>query len=151
MPAPILIAYDGSDFAKAAVREAARFLDGSREAIVLTVFEPFTSIPFFGAAGVPVEQETAQEILDALRAGAERIAAEGCRLARESGLAAEPSVVEGVPVWNAIVSAAEAHDADLVVIGSRGLSGLKHVVLGSVAAAVAQHSRRSVLICHLRG
>jgi nucleotide-binding universal stress UspA family protein len=41
-----------------------------------------------------------------------------------------------------------AYDAGLVVIGSRGLSGIKHVVLGSVAAAVAQHSKRAIFIAH---
>ncbi|MBN9622348.1 MAG: universal stress protein [Actinobacteria bacterium] len=147
---PILIAYDGSDFAKAAVREAADLFRGIRKAVVVTVFEPFASIPFFGAAGLPVEQKTAEELLHALRAGAERTAAEGCELARDGGLDAEPAVLEGTPVWEGIVNAAEEHDADLLVIGSRGLSGIKHVVLGSVAAAVAQHSRRSVLICHQR-
>ncbi len=44
---------------------------------------------------------------------------------------------------------AEEHgNADPIVIGSRGLSGLKHAVLGSVAAAVAQHSGRTVFIAH---
>ena len=36
----------------------------------------------------------------------------------------------------------------MIVIGSRGRTGLPKVLLGSVAAAVAQHSRRSVLIVH---
>lgn len=150
MTKPILLAYDGSDFAKAAVREAAGLLDGGRRAVVLTVYEPFVSIPFFGAGGVPVEQETAEELIHALRAGAERTVTEGTELAREEGLDAEPMLVEGAPAWERIVATGEERDVDLIVIGSRGLSGLKHVALGSVAAAVAQHSRRSVLICHLR-
>ncbi len=54
-----------------------------------------------------------------------------------------------MPVWERIVWVGEERDADLIVIGSRGLSGLKHAALDSVAAAVSQHSRRSVLICHL--
>ena len=51
-------------------------------------------------------------------------------------------------MWSAIVEAAEEHDAALIAIGSRGLSGVKHVVLGSVSGAVAHHSHRSVLIVH---
>jgi nucleotide-binding universal stress UspA family protein len=51
-------------------------------------------------------------------------------------------------VWSAIVEAAEENDAALIAIGSRGLSGVKHVLLGSVSGAVAQHSHRSVLIVH---
>lgn len=147
---PVLIAYDGSDFAKAAVAEAGEQLDNGRSALVLTVYEPLEKIPFFGAAGVPIESETMEGLLVSAREGAEKIAEEGCELARDAGFEAEPLVVDGAPAWNQIVEIAEERNADLIVIGSRGLSGLKHVVLGSVAAAVAQHSKRSVLIVHDR-
>ncbi len=148
--APVLFAYDGSDFAKAAVRVAGEQLGDGRSALVLTAFEPFTSIPFFGAGGVPIESETTQELLSAAQQAAEKTAEEGCALAREAGFEAEPVVADGVPIWNQIVEVAEERDVDLIVIGSRGLSGLKHVALGSVAAAVAQHSKRSVLVIHDR-
>jgi nucleotide-binding universal stress UspA family protein len=145
---PVLIAYDGSEFAKSAVRETAKQLGSGRQALLLTVFEPFQKIPFFGAAGVPLETDTARELLASAREGAQKIAEQGCELAREAGLEAEPVVAEGLPVWNEIVATAEQRGVDLIVIGSRGLSGIKHVALGSVAAAVAQHSKRSVLIVH---
>lgn len=145
---PIVIAYDGSDFAKAAIAEvAAQFADG-RPALVVTVSEPLEGIPFIGAAGVPIDPDSMQSVLAAARTGAEKTAKEGCRIAAEAGLDAHPLVVIGGPIWERIVKAAEENDASLVVIGSRGLSGLKHAILGSVAAAVAQHSKRSVLIVH---
>jgi nucleotide-binding universal stress UspA family protein len=146
---PVLIAYDGSDFARAAVREAGNQL-GRRRALLLTVFEPLGKIPFFGAAGVPVGSDTMETLLASAREAAQKIAEEGCELAREAGFEVEPVVVDGTPVWNQIVEVAEERDVDLIVIGSRGRSGLKHVALGSVAAAVAQHSKRSVLIVHGR-
>lgn len=145
---PILIAYDGSDFAKAAIAEVAAQLGAGRHALVATVSEPLEGIPFIGAAGVPVDPDSVKRIFDAAGEGAEKTAAEGCRLAEDVGLAAEPLVISGGPIWERIVAAADERDVGLVVIGSRGLSGLRHVVLGSVAAAVAQHSRRSVLIVH---
>lgn len=148
MSAPALIAYDGSDHAKAAVAEAGRQLRPGRRVLVMTVVEPMEGVPFLGAAGVPVDAESVEALFDAARTGAAKLADEGCALAREAGLEPEPLVAIGSPVWNQIVAAAEEHDADLIVIGSRGLSGLKHVVLGSVASAVAQHSKRSVLITH---
>ena len=43
---------------------------------------------------------------------------------------------------------ADKHNASLIVLGSHGRSGLTGLVVGSVAAAVAAHSRRSVLIVH---
>jgi nucleotide-binding universal stress UspA family protein len=147
---PVLIAYDGSDFAKAAIAEAASQLAAGRRAIVLTVSEPLGGIPFFGAAGAPVEPETMEGLVDAAEQSAQKIAEEGAGLAREASFDAEPLVVIGGPVWNLIVEAADQRGADLIVIGSRGRSGIAHILLGSVAAAVAQHSKRSILIVHPR-
>lgn len=146
--APVLIAYDGSDFAKAAIAEAGRQLRPGRRAIVITVSEPMDTIPFVGAAGVPIDDDTMKAIFDAARSGGEKTAQEGCDLARAAGLEPEPLVTTGAPIWNRIVEVADERGADLIVIGSRGLSGLKYAVLGSVAAAVAQHSKRTVLIAH---
>ncbi len=49
------------------------------------------------------------------------------------------------PAANAILEMAESLPADLIVMGTRGLSGLKHVLLGSVAERVVQHANCPVL------
>jgi nucleotide-binding universal stress UspA family protein len=144
----VLIAYDGSDFAKEAVAEAGRQLAAGRKALIVTVTEPMERFPFLGVGGVPVDEDSVESIFDASRAGAEKTAEEGCDLAREAGLDPEPLVVTGGPIWNRIVEVADERDAGLIVIGSHGRSGLQYAVIGSVAAAVAQHSKRSVLIVH---
>jgi nucleotide-binding universal stress UspA family protein len=56
---------------------------------------------------------------------------------------------EAAPTWKGIIEAADKQDASLIVLGSHGRSGLSQLV-GSVASAVAAHSRRSVLIVHRR-
>ena len=147
---PVLIAYDGSEFAAAAIREAGAQLGPGRTAIVATVFEPLDKLPFLGVGGVPIESDTMTEIYENAEQGARHTAEQGAELARQVGFDAEPLVSAGNPVWDRIVGLAEERDAGLIVIGSRGLSGVKHALLGSVAAAVAQHSKRSVLIVHHR-
>jgi nucleotide-binding universal stress UspA family protein len=144
----VLIAYDGSDYAKEAIAESGRQLATGRKALIVTVTEPMERFPFLGVGGVPVDEDSVESIFDASRAGAEKTAEEGCDLAREAGLEPQPLVVTGGPIWNRIVEVADEHDAGLIVIGSHGRSGLKYAVIGSVAAAVAQHSKRSVLIVH---
>jgi nucleotide-binding universal stress UspA family protein len=57
---------------------------------------------------------------------------------------------EAAPTWKGVVDAADEHNASLIVLGSHGRSGLTGMVVGSVAGAVAAHSRRSVLIVHRR-
>jgi nucleotide-binding universal stress UspA family protein len=144
---PVLIAYDGSDFAKAAIAEAAGQL-GPREAIVLTVYERLEAIPFLGTAGMGADQEAVDTIVADTAKGANEVSEEGVALAREAGLDATALVESGEPVWRRIVEVADEKDAGLIVLGSHGRSGLDYVLLGSVATTVAQHSKRSVLIVH---
>ncbi|HEX4754002.1 MAG TPA: universal stress protein [Solirubrobacterales bacterium] len=144
---PILIAYDGSDCADVAIDKVGAEFAG-RKVVILVVSEQLERVPFFGTAGIPVEPETMELLTDAAQKGALEIAQKGADRARGLGLDPTTEVAEGSPTWSKIVDAAEEHDAALIAIGSRGLSGIKHAVLGSVSGAVSQHSRRSVLIAH---
>ena len=140
---PVLIAYDGSEHAKAAIVEAGRQLRPDRKAIVLSVWQPLESIPFWGAPMSTVPPEMAQEV----RSEAEKLAAEGAELAKQAGFDAKPASVEGSPVWQMIVQAAEESDAGIIVTGTHGRSGAAYVALGSVATAIAHHAKLPVLIC----
>jgi nucleotide-binding universal stress UspA family protein len=138
---PILIAYDGSDYAKAAIEQAAEQLDNSRHAIVLTVWQRFRAA-FVGVGLAPEGLE------DGLDRDARRVAEEGARLARMAGFDAEPAVERGDPVWQRIVDVADEREVGIVVMGSAGRTGIPRVLIGSVAGAVASHSKRPVLIVH---
>ena len=140
---PILIAYDGSEYAKAAIKQAGEQLCGGRRAIVLTVWQPFNANGFVGAPGVaPAELEEDAE-RDALW-----VAEEGAELARSAGFEAEPVIAQGDPVWERIVETADQHDARIVVMGSHGRTGISRLLLGSVASTAASHTARPVLIAH---
>jgi nucleotide-binding universal stress UspA family protein len=139
---PILFAYDGSDQAKAAIREAATQLRRSGRALVLTVWQPFAALPFTSGARLPSDLE------DSLEQEAMTVAEEGVALARSVGFDATTIVGTGVPVWSGIVQAADDHDAGVIVMGSHGRTGLTRALMGSVASAVSSHSDRPVLIVH---
>ena len=69
------------------------------------------------------------------------------RIAQEAGLRAEPVAVEAAgPVWKTIVEIADRDDAATIVMGSRGLTGLRAMLLGSVSSAVVHHADRPTLI-----
>ena len=58
--------------------------------------------------------------------------------------------VTGAP-WNEIVSAAVSDSAvDLIVMGTHGRTGLKHVLIGSVAEKVVRHAPCPVLVVRTR-
>jgi nucleotide-binding universal stress UspA family protein len=139
---PILIAYDGSDFAKTAIEQAAAQLKNGRRAIVLTVWQLYSG---GFAANVGVVPEGMQEQIEKEARG---VAEEGARLAREAGFDAEPVTERGDAIWRRIVDSADECDADIVVMGSHGRTGLPHLFIGSVAERVANHTRLPVLIAH---
>jgi universal stress protein A len=63
---------------------------------------------------------------------------------RKRGLEVESVVAEGYAA-TAIVDEVERQNADLIVIGTHGLSGLKHLLLGSIAERVVQKAPCPVL------
>ena len=137
----VLFAYDGSEQAKAAIREAARQLGAGRHAIVLAVWQPYAGLPFVSMSLPPdLEADVEKRATEA--------AAEGARLARSVGFDARPLVETGEPIWRTIVDVADAQDAGIVVLGSHGRTGIGLLVMGSVASAVARHTDRPVLIVH---
>lgn len=139
----VVFAYDGSDLARAAIAEAGRQLRPGRQGLVVTVWQPF-NVGFVA----PPELELNAAQTDAVKRAAEQTAGEGASLAEASGFQAHGIAVQAAPPWKGLVDAADQHDAGLIVLGSHGRSGLADVLIGSVAASVAEHSKRSVLIVH---
>ena len=141
---PVLFAYDGSDFAKAAIEVAARELPAGRPAIVITVWQPLEAIPFGGLAAAGTNEEVDKGVEEQ----AMQVAEEGAELAKATGFDAKPLTERGTPTWRSIVDAADEKDASLIVLGSHGRTGIMELMLGSVAGAVASHTKRAVLIAH---
>ncbi|MET0206834.1 MAG: universal stress protein [Thermoleophilaceae bacterium] len=84
---------------------------------------------------------------EASRQAAKERAREGARLASKAGLDAEgrSEATEGSS-WSALNRIAETEDALAVVVGSRGLSGLRQMLLGSTSSGLLQHSARPVVV-----
>lgn len=55
-------------------------------------------------------------------------------------------VLQGSSITDELLSYAESHGVDLIVVGSRGLGGFKKLLLGSVASGISQHSKCPVLV-----
>lgn len=67
-----------------------------------------------------------------------------------AGELARGVVAVGEDPAEAIVDAAETHDADVVVVGNVGMSGRKEFLLGNVPNRVSHNSRRTVIIVNTR-
>jgi nucleotide-binding universal stress UspA family protein len=140
---PVVFAYDGSELARDAITEAARLLGPGREALVLTVWKTF-DVGFTPPDGVQFDAADAAEVGRA----AQECAAEGASQADAAGFRATSAALTAAPAWKGIIQCADDRDASLIVLGSHGRRSIAETFLGSVAGAVANHSRRSVLIVH---
>jgi nucleotide-binding universal stress UspA family protein len=141
---PVLFCFDGSAQARAAVEEAGRQLEHGRRAIVATVWSP-AELTSFVSGVVPPPVGFDDQVADR----AKEVAEEGAELARATGFEATSEVARTADsIWRALLTLADDHDAGLVVLGSHGRTGLSEVLLGSVAAAVTQHTARPVLVVH---
>jgi nucleotide-binding universal stress UspA family protein len=143
---PLILCYDGSSDARHAIQRAGGLFTG-RRALVLTVWQP-TAVS--GSLGFAWQTAGMLDLVELDRAAAEdggRLADEGVRIAQEAGLLAEPVAIEASgPVWKTIVGIADRDDAATIVMGSRGLTGLRAMLLGSVSSAVVHHADRPTLI-----
>jgi nucleotide-binding universal stress UspA family protein len=119
---------------------------GQRRADVLHVWEPLVSATTRLAIYAPLGGATGDEIeLEAKRA--QTVAEEGAQLARDAGFDATAVALrtEG-PTAAAIVEYITEHQPGLVVMGTRGLSGLHSAIVGSVSHQVVQHLAVPVLV-----
>jgi nucleotide-binding universal stress UspA family protein len=151
---PILIAFDGSPAARRAVNDAARLL-GPWPALVVTVWEPGLAyaIPEMQPdALLPtpmVDPSVARSVDEGVHAQAEQLAGEGAELARSLGLDARPLAVPGERhVPDTILQVAQENDAAAIVVGSRGLSGLRARVEGSTTKGLLKHASCPVIVVH---
>ena len=139
---PILICYDGSAESERAIEAAAALL-GPRRAVVVDVVPWMTPAESMAATSCLVPGTAFEELNSA---EARRIAGRGAEIARSAGFQAQPRGELAGSTWEGIVDAADELDAAVIVIGSRGMTGLKKIVDASLSQQLAEHAGRPVLI-----
>ncbi len=130
----IILGYDGSEGATEAAKLAADIARAnSARVVVVTCFSP---LPRIAAPGDDVVREIHES---------RALADEMVERLGSWGVESEPDVLEG-PAAEAILNAANAHEADLIVVGSRGLGQFRGLLLGSVSDRVVRYASVPVLV-----
>lgn len=139
----IVVGTDGSETANQAVRQAIELAQAVGATLeIVSAYEP---VP---AQRLREERREAPEDLQwAINARGEVDAtlAAAAEPAREAGLAVNVYPRQGDPA-DAILDVAEEQEADLIVVGNKGMTGAKRFLLGSVPNKVSHHAPCSVLI-----
>jgi nucleotide-binding universal stress UspA family protein len=150
MTTRLLIAFDGSTAAEAAVVTAGRLVAGAGGCL-LTVIEPAPGPARVQAFAFRLDPEIIQRELEALARelmdDGRDVAARGLEIAETVGLTLESRVAprQGSESQT-ILSEADAADADLIVCGSRGRGAMARSLLGSTSTSVLHHATRPVLV-----
>ena len=138
----VLVAVDGSEYSRYAVEYTSELLDKNKWEVVVLHVVP--SLEEFGIESV-APPALVEQLLQELRENAKKIVEEAAEVFRQKGFKVETLVKEG-HVGKTIIETAKELDVDLIAMGTRGLSGLKALILGSVARYVANHAHCPVLV-----
>jgi len=138
----VVVGSDGSATAELAVKNAAEIAaEHGARLVIVTAYTP-RGDELARQSTVPEDVRWAVAEVNQ----AEERVRQGARLAAEAGVTRTVTqAIAGSPV-DVLLDAAEGFDADLLVVGSKGLTPNSHSVLGSVAASVAHHAPCDVLI-----
>jgi nucleotide-binding universal stress UspA family protein len=139
----IVVGTDGSETATQAVREAADLARavGAKLQLV-SAYEPVSEQRL-----KQERRETPEDLQWAIspREDVEGTLEAAAELARREGLEVEVFPRQGDPA-DAILDVAEEQEADLIIVGNKGMTGAKRFLLGSVPNKVSHHAPCSVLI-----
>jgi nucleotide-binding universal stress UspA family protein len=139
----VLVAYDGSDHAEKALREAIDIAAAGHGR--LTVLTAIGS-PSRWTTATPETMVAARDLGLELEEHGQALLAHAVSLVPDD--TPVTTVLTHEPIRRAVLRCAEEHCADLIVMGSRGRGAVQAALLGSVSHHVLHHSRVPVLIVH---
>ncbi len=139
----MLVCTDGSEHGQKAVNEAARIAADMKKAevTILNVYEG-SPLPMYGE---DVSSKIREEFRETKEEEGRRVLEEAVTVFKDKDIEPETRLLKGHPSTT-INKVASEENYDIVILGSRGLSGLKKLLLGSVSNAVVQETRSNVLI-----
>ena len=136
----IVVGTDGSASANEAVRHAASLAALADAHLHVVMVTP--GIPVIAAPDMMV---AAAQWSDAADAAAKQSLDDAAAIARELGAEVTPHQRGGDPA-DQLLDVCEETDADLLVVGNRGMHGARRFLLGSVSSRCAHHANTSVLV-----
>lgn len=141
----ILVATDGSTLSKKAVASAIDLAAAIGAELVALYVVPRYPVSYFeGGSSIPLQEvsrteelwsDQGQAIVNAIKQDAQA-----------QGVAAQAVIAHSDLIAEAIITAAEKHKCQLIVMASHGRKGIKRVLLGSETQQVLTHSDIPVLV-----
>jgi len=146
-PAKILLATDGSEDAQLALSTAVDLASSTNSELHVVTAGPGNPDPVYQIHEAGLHYETYEQALEAVREEAQKVLEEQGRKVEEAGgTVAQAHLRMGERRDQVIVHLADAIGAGLIVMGSRGLGGIRRALMGSVSDSVVRHAHCPVMI-----
>ena len=146
-PTTILLATDGSKEAQLAATTAADLANSTNSELHLLCVAPGNPDPVYQIHEASLRYETYQQALEAVKGEAQKVLDEQVRKVQEAGGSVKQAHFRiGERRDQAIIHLAEKLGAGLIVMGSRGLGGVRRSLMGSVSDSVVRHAHCPVMI-----
>ncbi len=131
----IVIGYDGSDASRSALNQAFDFAKALGDSIVIV----FAYAPGgYGGGEVPEQRRAVEEF-------GEKMIGEAVEAAKAAEVDSKVEFINEHP-HDALITAAEKHDARMIVVGSHGESPLRGAIIGATPYKLVQLSETPVLV-----
>jgi len=132
----LLLSTDGSEFSEGAVREAVKLAKiGSSRLFAMSVIETNPEFEVLAPQLIEKEEKATRERLEKIKS-----------MAAKEGVECEIIARHTESPFQAIIEEAEKNQVDMIIMGRRGRTGLRRLLMGSVTAKVIGHSPCNVLV-----
>ena len=146
-PTKILLATDGSSEAQLAASTAADLANATNSELHLLSVAPGNPDPVYHIHEASLRYETYEQALAAAKGEAQKVLDEQVQKVQEAaGSIKKAHLRIGERRDQAIIHLAEEVGAGLIVMGSRGLGGVRRALMGSVSDSVVRHAHCPVLV-----
>jgi len=146
-PTKILLATDGSKDADLALSTAVDIATSTNSELHVITAAPGRPDPVYASHEMGFHWETYEEALEAVKKDAQDVLDEQVRKVQEAGgtvAGAHLKMEERKDM--AIVHLADQLNSGLIVMGSRGLGGIRRALMGSVSDSVVRHAHCPVMV-----
>ncbi|MGD1054962.1 MAG: universal stress protein [Nitrososphaerales archaeon] len=140
----VMVAFDGSKDSVKAVDFGCSLAEKYGSTLVVVHVYSTAFPPYSGVAPMPVPEFEGAETL--FKERARGVLSHGIELAEGHGTKAKGELLEASSTVQALMEFAAREKVDLIVVGTRGITGFKKLILGSVSSGLVSHSECPVLV-----
>lgn len=144
----ILVPYDGSKYSKKALHVAVQFAKNHQSRLYIINVVNISQVSPPGRIFSRSEQKSLNQIKNSIKEATKVMLYEIQMYCESSGIQTSDFILEG-STSEEILQFAKKNHIDLIIIGSRGLSGISKIMtLGSVSRAISEYADCPVMIIH---